>query len=164
METVLYKRHPIYKNLFCGTDGSIYKLPKMKLLKRVNREGRPYIKTSGEKSVFSHRLIFETFIGEIPPGLVINHINGIKWDNRLENLECVTFQRNVQHAFDIGLNVGKSGQSNPNAKLLTTDIEKIRERRKAGETYISIAKDYPVSRNMISLICRKLNWGDSDNQ
>ena len=34
-----------------------------------------------------HRLIYEAFNGPIPDGLMINHLNGIKDDNRLENIE-----------------------------------------------------------------------------
>lgn len=36
-----------------------------------------------------HRLVYETFVGPIPKGYDIHHINGIKTDNRLENLEMV---------------------------------------------------------------------------
>lgn len=48
---------------------------------------------SGSNKIHSfllHRAIYETFIGEIPEGYVIDHINTIKDDNRLSNLRCVT--------------------------------------------------------------------------
>ena len=41
-----------------------------------------------------HRLVYETFVGEIPEGYTIDHINTIKDDNRLENLRCVTMAEN----------------------------------------------------------------------
>ena len=42
-----------------------------------------------------HRLVYETFVGEIPNGYEIDHINTIRDDNRLENLRCVTrFENN----------------------------------------------------------------------
>ncbi len=44
----------------------------------------------------SHRFVYEVFNGSIPDGLVINHINNVKTDNRLENLELVTQQENVK--------------------------------------------------------------------
>ena len=48
-----------------------------------------------------HRLMWEAFNGPIPGRLEINHKNLDRADNRLENLELVTHQQNVQHAFDI---------------------------------------------------------------
>ena len=44
-----------------------------------------------------HRLVAETFLGKIPKGLVVNHINEIKTDNRLENLEICTIKENINH-------------------------------------------------------------------
>ena len=53
-----------------------------------------------------HKLVIYTFIGS-HDGLVVNHKNGIKTDNRLENLEVVTQQYNVNHANIMGLNKGR---------------------------------------------------------
>ena len=41
-----------------------------------------------------HRLVYETFVGEISNGYEIDHINTIRDDNRLENLRCVTSYEN----------------------------------------------------------------------
>ena len=41
-----------------------------------------------------HRLVYETFVGEIPQGYELDHINTIRDDNRLENLRCVTHKEN----------------------------------------------------------------------
>lgn len=49
-----------------------------------------------------HRLIANTFLGE-HPGLVVNHINGNKLDNRIENLEFVTAEKNSTLASQAGL-------------------------------------------------------------
>lgn len=54
-------------------------------------------------SRYVHRLVVETFIGEIPVGLEVNHISGEKTDNGLENLEVVTHALNTKHAWDTGL-------------------------------------------------------------
>lgn len=50
-----------------------------------------------------HRVIARAFIGEIPKGHVVNHKNGIKHDNRVDNLEIITAGDNVRHAITNGL-------------------------------------------------------------
>ena len=50
-----------------------------------------------------HRLVVEAFIGPIPDGMQVNHINGNKRDNRFENLEIVSQSENALHAYRIGL-------------------------------------------------------------
>lgn len=50
-----------------------------------------------------HRYIAEKYIGPIPIDYVVNHKNGLKWDNRVENLEIVTQSQNRRHALDTGL-------------------------------------------------------------
>ena len=44
-----------------------------------------------------HRLVYETFVGEIPQECEIDHINTVSADNRLENLRCVTHKENVNN-------------------------------------------------------------------
>ena len=44
--------------------------------------------------VLAHRIVYETFVGEIPQGYELDHINTIRDDNRLENLRCVTHADN----------------------------------------------------------------------
>ena len=50
---------------------------------------------------YVHRVVAETFLGGEHPGMDVNHKNGNKHDNRLENLEWVTRQENVIHARDV---------------------------------------------------------------
>ena len=50
------------------------------------------------KTFLAHRVIWEMFNGKIPEGLQIDHINGIKDDNRIENLQLLSHKQNTQRS------------------------------------------------------------------
>ena len=50
---------------------------------------------NGGKWYQVHRLVYEAFVGDIPKGMQVNHINEIKSDNRLENLNLMTPKENT---------------------------------------------------------------------
>lgn len=70
---------------------------------------------------YIHRLVGECFVDN-PYGLpVINHVDGDKRNNNYQNLEWVTYSRNNQHAYDVGLK-GK-GENFYNAKLSEESVD-----------------------------------------
>lgn len=68
------------------------------------------------KTAFIHRLMAEIFIPNPENKPQVNHINGVKTDNRIENLEWVTCQENIQHAYDTGLTILPTGSDHHHAK------------------------------------------------
>lgn len=55
------------------------------------------------KSYYVHRLVARAYLKDYDENLQVNHKNGIKTDNRIENLEMVTLQENIKHSIITGL-------------------------------------------------------------
>lgn len=80
--------------------GDIRKIGSNQLLKQwLDKDGYKIVALSNRKIYRAHRLIALTFI-ENPEGKpVVNHINHIKYDNRVDNLEWVTYSENSIHSY-----------------------------------------------------------------
>jgi hypothetical protein len=102
-----------------------------------------------------HRLVAESFTQNTLNKLQINHINGIKTDNRLENLEWVTQSENIKHAHNIGLIKMPKHENHYKSKLSQYQIEEIRSGK---HKQIDLAKRYGVHKTTISKIATNVNW------
>jgi hypothetical protein len=103
---------------------------------------------------YIHRLVAEAFIGVIPDGYHVHHINGNHANNCLDNLEIVTRQQNIIYAIEAGT-IGKVGEDNPMAKLTEDEVRLIRVSPLAPRV---VAEEYGVSQATIRLIRRGLRW------
>lgn len=102
----------------------------------------------------AHRLVWQHFNGDIPPGHEINHRNGLKDDNRPRNLECTSAGANLSHAHRGGL-VDQFGQRNPAAKLTDNQVAQIRlAYSQGGYTQEQLAKRFGVAHQTISKIVK----------
>lgn len=106
---------------------------------------------------YVHRLVVSAFVRPLGRKEQINHLNGIKTDNRLENLEVVDSLGNIRHALATGLRDGR-GEQNHKAVLQPGDVRIIRERIAMGHTLGLIADEYGVQRACISKIKHGRNW------
>lgn len=105
----------------CGRVNKICQ--KEKILKCTPNGGGYYYvglyKDNKKTTLRLHRLIAKAFIPNPNNKPHINHINGIKTDNRIENLEWVTHSENIQHAYNTGLKTAPKGDKSATSKSVS---------------------------------------------
>lgn len=107
-----------------------------------------------------HRLVAAAFLGEIPPGMWVNHKNGIRDDNRIENLEIDTPQYNHLHARDVlrrqYINPRKG---NVAASRFTEDtVDAMKTLSAAGWSQHRIARAFQTSQPTVHNILKGKTW------
>jgi hypothetical protein len=129
------------RNMRVSTDLAGYQYVK---LKKPNLPG---------KHCLCHRLVLAAYVGE-PPLLQVNHKDGDKKNNFVDNLEYCTAAQNLRHCIDV---LGKKrGEGSGTSKLKEVDIPLIRADPRILR---EIAKDYGVTLQAIWYVKKKRNWG-----
>lgn len=101
-----------------------------------------------QKCVYFHRVVAEAFLGEIGDN-VVNHKNGNKLDNNIENLEIVTVKQNCNHSLITGLT--PTGEISTLSKLTNKQAEEVYLLAKEGSiSQTKIAKKYDISQQTVS--------------
>lgn len=104
-----------------------------------------------------HRLVMIAFIGNVPKGKQINHIDGNKYNNNLCNLEYCTPKENCIHSFKNGLQKPVMGINHGQSVL--TEIDVINIRKYYNEFSLTqLSEIYNVTPENISLIIRRKRW------
>ena len=117
------------------------------------------LKDGSQKSFFRHRLVMICFNKvDNYKNLQVNHIDGNKQNNTLNNLEWCTNQENRIHAVKLGLAASLKGEDNPASKLLESQVLDIINDLLNHVPYSQICKKYNCSKSTISAIKNKRNW------
>ena len=106
---------------------------------------------------YTHRLVLEIFVGPCPDGHEANHKDGIKANNKLENLEWITLSKNQAHAYFTGLRNNR-GVMARNVKLGDKDVIEIRRLAESGIRQNIIAKMFKISSQNVNTIVHRLSW------
>jgi len=125
----------------------------------INHWGYVCVQIRGldRKQVKVHRLVAITFIPNPENKRVVNHINGVKTDNCIDNLEWCTDSENQVHAVNIGLMM--HGENKVNATLTNIQVKEIFENISSGRsTKMQEARKHNVSFQSIRQIMVGLTW------
>jgi hypothetical protein len=109
-----------------------------------------------------HSLVARAFLGPQPRGLDVNHIDGHKTNNRIENLEYVTRSENLRHAVRPGLATppwsDNRGERHGLAKLNANKVREIRALAKAGVGTGRLAGAFKVSSGTVYRVVTRSAW------
>ncbi len=106
-----------------------------------------------EKNLSIHRMLAIAFIPRVKGKNIINHINGIKTDNRLENLEWTDHSGNLIHAYENGLN---NKRKKTKVVDLKSNVEYILVSMKEASLFMNEDKRYVSGHNK--------RWGTYRNE
>lgn len=162
MESKVYK-----ENYIVYSDGKVWSKHKNTFMKlNYNKNGYCYIslKHNGVREAMPiHRLIAKLFIPNPSNKKTVNHKDGNKLNNTVNNLEWMTHSENIKHAFSSGIRTysknegfkNQVGSGNYQSKLTEENIIEIRNSKLKGT---ELAKKFGVSRALISKIINYKVW------
>jgi uncharacterized protein YerC len=148
---------------FVNEIGEVFSYPKKtrkgirKLLTNKHKQGYSLIdlcKDGKVKKHLVHRLVAVAFLDNIDNKEQVNHINGNKEDNRVENLEWNTRSENQIHSIRLGLRT-TIGEKNSQSKINSKQVILILN---DNRPYKEIQQDYKISISTISDIKRGYSW------
>ena len=145
--------------------GEIYSLKAKKNLSPGRKRGylSVILQNKGKKKQsYVHRLVAEYFLPPSQRKTYVNHIDGVKDNNAVTNLEWVTPLENTRHAIALGL-YNNSGENNGRAKLKPKHVEAIRL-LKGVLTQKELSDLFMISESVVSDIHTNKKWRDNANK
>ena len=161
IENCVYKVHPVYNLYASDENGNIIHLvrqvpsPGQKhksgyLVCIVRKHGQ-----NGQKNFFVHRFVYECFNGIIPDGKVIDHVNNIKDDNRLCNLQLMSQQENCKKSAkrrDYTF-AAKNHQNKKCVKATNSDTNEV----SYYNSMYAVNQHLGINAGVVKMVCEKIN-------
>lgn len=146
-----------------SSDGHIRNKQTGRVLKEFAGKGG-YMRTQFDgKTRAVHRVIADVFIPKEPGKEFVNHKDGNKRNNSVENLEWCTRSENMKHAYAHGLK-SSSGELNGRSKLTVENVRTIKAIYRKGDKdcgATALAKRYGVARQTICAVASGQNWAET---
>lgn len=160
MQAEIWKDIPNYEGLYMVSNlGRVKSLPKNNhkeiiLKNKITKDGyyeTALSKNNKQKWIRTHRLVAQAFIPNPDNKPQVNHIDGNKLNNNVDNLEWCTNQENINHAIRTGLE-NFIGKNNPKAKSVL-QYDKKGNFIKRYDTLREAMKETGTLESKISLVC-----------
>lgn len=150
------KGHPDYA---VNMDGIVFSNKRGKYRKLRTSDNRGYQRVfTYENSVRSmlsvHRVVAQTFIPNPEGKPQVNHKNGIRNDNRVENLEWATASENVRHSMDVlGRQMKRSGDHHRASPIIQRTLDGEFVERYGAITEAIECTEHKLNHGLISACC-----------
>ena len=144
IDGVKYYKHQVFSKYAASKNGEVINVKTGRIIKMIKCNGYLYFnicdkKLEKPKNYYQYRFVFEVFRGPIPRCFEVDHINNVKSDNRIKNLQLLSHKQNV----------GKS----KNKPIISINIETGEERRIISLQVAST--ELKINYSHISNICCK---------
>ena len=116
-------------------------------------------KNGNQRTRYVHILVAQAFLPNPENKSYVNHINGDKLNNCVENLKWTTPMENARHAWETGLATSRKGSENKHSKLMPDQVRYIRKNYKPRDKEfgrVALARKFGVSKSTIYFLlsCR----------
>lgn len=137
-------------------------LIKGKVIKQVlNKKGYSQVRLYKNNKYLiqnPHRLVAKAFIPNLYNKPQVNHIDGNKLNNNIDNLAWVDNSENQKHAYRLGLQPSRSGENNGRSILNDAQVTEIKLLYNSGKTILEISNIYNIKIQVIRHIIYGRTW------